>query len=322
MITLKLKRLSILFLISLLLILLLPSCRKTTGDNSHERTNSPEQTQQSADTGETSTYESIDPTANDTPSESSDNPDTETPYLPETKTLEEELAEAPAAEDPKYPFIKFYTIEKTLKLNTGETVQEIQFKIPLFTEDSEAAEKNNKIIMKIADNEFKTAQMYYNTIIQSKDARKSIRDKSTAFLSGYSIIYEVTFANDDIVDILLSGYEYTGGAHGMPWRKNLMLNPKEGGNMTLKDLYPDNLDSVLEIRNKAFEDMVKNSTDNEYFDSALDTIKKNTKDDGNYYLTEQGIVFYYPPYDLGPYARGYVEALVPYTDLPQTTYLN
>lgn len=323
MATRKLKKLLILLSVSLGLLLVLPSCANSDKNEFPEETNNPEQSQESSDTGETNTYEPTNtPEESSTSQPDSQSPGSGPPYPLETKTLAEELANAPVADDPKYPFIQYYTIEKTLKLDTGETVQELDFKIPQFKEDTQASRQNNEIIMKIAENEFKTAQMYYNTVIQSEEALKSIRDKSTAFVSGYSMIYEVTFANDRIADILISGYEYTGGAHGMPWRKNLVLNRIEGGKLTLKDLYPDSLDTVLEARNKAFEELIQNSGDNEFFKSALETVQKNTKDDGNYYLTEEGISFYYAPYELGPYSRGYVDVVVPYGSLPPSTYFN
>ena len=38
-------------------------------------------------------------------------------------------------------------------------------------------------------------------------------------------------------------------------------------------------------------------------------------DDGNIEYLEDGIIYFYPPYLMGPYAAGYIDIFIPYSEL-------
>ena len=52
-----------------------------------------------------------------------------------------------------------------------------------------------------------------------------------------------------------------------------------------------------------------------YWDDAVESVRETVDFDSPFYLTEDGLVIYYGPYNLAPYAAGFVEIVVPYEDL-------
>lgn len=45
------------------------------------------------------------------------------------------------------------------------------------------------------------------------------------------------------------------------------------------------------------------------------TVADDVSFESDFYLSEEGIVFYYPPYAIAPYSEGFPEAVVPYDAL-------
>ena len=48
---------------------------------------------------------------------------------------------------------------------------------------------------------------------------------------------------------------------------------------------------------------------------AIEIVKESVSLDSPFYLNEDGVVIYFGPYELAPYAAGFVEILVPYEEL-------
>ena len=52
-----------------------------------------------------------------------------------------------------------------------------------------------------------------------------------------------------------------------------------------------------------------------YWDGAIETVRETVNFESPFYLSEDGLVIYYGPYDLAAYAAGFVEIVVPYENL-------
>lgn len=110
-------------------------------------------------------------------------------------------------------------------------------------------------------------------------------------------------------------YGYLGGAHGMPgfWSDNYDLETKK--ELVLYDLInADDSTALKELGEKYFR------KDN--------TVKTDKLEDAGYFwdntgfyfsetftLTEDGLMFTYSPYEIGPYAIGMPSLTIPYTEL-------
>ena len=52
-----------------------------------------------------------------------------------------------------------------------------------------------------------------------------------------------------------------------------------------------------------------------YWDDAIEIVRESVSFDSPFYLNEDGVVIYFGPYELAPYAAGFVEIVVPYEEL-------
>jgi len=133
---------------------------------------------------------------------------------------------------------------------------------------------------------------------------------------GYS--YEATvkkvYANPYYVTFSINSYNYTGGAHGMPFTGYYTLDRKTGHLYTTGDLFPSNVQSKLrQIVNRNLSKTEVCQTGG-LFDKA--------EFGGNYplpekgvALTEKGVMFQYQAYEIAPYAAGEPSVVVPYAEV-------
>jgi hypothetical protein len=98
-------------------------------------------------------------------------------------------------------------------------------------------------------------------------------------------------------------YAYTGGAHGMGISRFMVFDTDLKARIQLKDLFIDGYDEILgdmlekkysEIR---FLDEEEPLTEAGLFDDHIHPTE-------NFQITEEGITFFYNPYELAPYAMG------------------
>ena len=178
--------------------------------------------------------------------------------------------------------------------------------IPILIGDSPAYESINKILDSIRED-------YMEEINSIAEAAKDYMNEEYFKPSSFGIFYSVPYNKNGIVCIVLDGYTYEGGAHGLPILKALTFDLAKGSLMKLSDLIVSNTEEFAELINEEFQRMY-NEAPEEYWEDAPSVVRANTLDIDslNYYFTEDSICVYYFPYDLGSYARGFVDIVIPY----------
>lgn len=109
-----------------------------------------------------------------------------------------------------------------------------------------------------------------------------------------------------------SGYEYTGGAHGMPFRQFGVYDRQTGTQLTLRDLISNTEEELKDIVSPYFRKPAEAGATFYGPDEVVQTVWDRTTFDSDFYLSDGGLVFYYTPYDLGPYAAGFLEVTIPF----------
>ena len=137
---------------------------------------------------------------------------------------------------------------------------------------------------------------------------------------------DISFANNQVVSIVSLGYSYTGGAHGNYGYDAHTYNLKTGADLSVVDLVrPDQLQAfyrrvstklLAQNRDLLFPETVKD----------IEGFLKQTKSTSteaqvaqfghltNWYLTNEGIIFFYNPYEIAPYAAGVQEIFMPFSE--------
>lgn len=144
-------------------------------------------------------------------------------------------------------------------------------------------------------------------------------DYSTASnWTGYS--YETQFSPErvDSTVLSLSGitWSYTGGVHPNNELFSLNYDAATGKLLTLEDLLTgeEAADALLQL---VIEQLAADAAglNANYQDIASEHFDFGSDLSNSYYLTQDGICFYFSTYEIAPYARGPVEIVIAYEDL-------
>ncbi|TAH69837.1 MAG: DUF4163 domain-containing protein [Anaerolineaceae bacterium] len=145
-----------------------------------------------------------------------------------------------------------------------------------------------------------------------EDARSLAKDEYF-ITSGYGLSYSVQYNMNGILCIVLDGYIYAGGAHGFPIKETFTFDLTTGDMMNLSDLISVDGETFAMMVIDGFQNMY-NEAPEEYWDDAPSIVANDAlnMENLNYYLTDDSICIFYFPYDLGSYARGFVDIVIPY----------
>ncbi len=189
---------------------------------------------------------------------------------------------------------------------------------------------NTKIVQYIqSDNLSPTAQV--ETFMRDcKRERLEVKGMSDPSLDqpkyAQTVEPDVIFANQNVVSLLSLNYSYTGGAHGNYGYDAQTFDLTTGRELGLEDLVkPEHLRefyqrvSVMLLKNNRdliFEEFAKDIQ--QFLDDRKPTTTQSQREQygrlKNWYLVEDGIVFFYNPYEIAPYAAGIQEVRISFTD--------
>ncbi|MBO4808764.1 MAG: DUF3298 domain-containing protein [Lachnospiraceae bacterium] len=132
----------------------------------------------------------------------------------------------------------------------------------------------------------------------------------------------VRIINDKYLAVDMGGCWFGGGAHGMPMRDQHLFDLENGEEKTLEDFYTmTNEDFKALVAYKTKEDFLKyENGESPYYAADADTVFNDAYeyaelDRGTVDFAEDGIYYYYPPYEMGPYAAGYIDIFITYEEL-------
>ncbi len=119
----------------------------------------------------------------------------------------------------------------------------------------------------------------------------------------------VAFSQNGIVSIIIDCEEFTGGAHGELKRKVKNLDLQKECEISFPDLF---CDDSYPTRINAYIEQEMTEKPNKYADLWKRPLVGGEQE---FYLTKNGVVVFYPPYELSYYSRGFVEFEIPYAEL-------
>ncbi len=133
----------------------------------------------------------------------------------------------------------------------------------------------------------------------------------------YMQTYTIPYASPELVSVALSIYEDSGGAHGMSTVQGVNILTKLNRPLKAGDIVaPAKLKEAT-----AFCRGVLGKIKSKYEDPATDSfmtddaIAANMKEDADWIISKDGAAVHYNPYDIGAYAEGAFDCLIPWADL-------
>ena len=209
--------------------------------------------------------------------------------------------------------------EKTYKLDDGKVYFEAKGTFPKIKSSSKAAKKINQELTKEKN------KWISNTKKEAADAKA---DFDFLLADGeipmpewtYSddITYEVTNNDGKYFSVLMSSYIFQGGAHGSPERVTMTFDAKTGEKLTAAKLLGTTKSKLnAKVRKLYLEKYDSQGEEREFYgegESGRDELKTALKQkdfNESFYVKDEKIVFYVYPYELGPYAAGFIEVSTP-----------
>ena len=120
----------------------------------------------------------------------------------------------------------------------------------------------------------------------------------------------VLFQDEKNLTLRLDAYSYTGGAHPNAVSTVTTFDIATGRSLTAVDFVND-LEALKQIAEQKFRDVqAEFFADGFEFDSGWPF-----KLADNIGLTEEGLLFCYIPYEVGPYALGFTEFVIPFNEI-------
>ena len=182
--------------------------------------------------------------------------------------------------------------------------------------EENASNQVNQIIEKNAIMEFSK---------NCKEARASIQDtigdiplgiEYQAWLPySYQLTDEVTLNHKDYVSFYYTDFKWFGGAHPDTTIEGFSYNMNTGKQISPSDvLVLDEVGVKTYIANEAAK--LYQTTPEIYFKEEIENLKKLDFEYG-FYLTNEGVVFFFNPYMIAPYATGVVRIDLKQTENPQ-----
>jgi predicted small lipoprotein YifL len=210
-------------------------------------------------------------------------------------------------------------VSEDIKADDGTVIVSIQYKplsisYPGNTEVEKTIQKDlDKVVadfLKAAKDYEEEAKTYYNEYLQSGGKAEDFSPYACSLNS------KVVRQDTGVISALFYSYAFTGGAHGSMVTFARNYDAKTGKVLTMKDLGEGvgtlAIDNVVK-----FVDAIQDHGDAFFFDKvkADDESVQSMLADGNFYLSQDGLVLIDGEYLLQPYAAGIAEFTTSYDDL-------
>lgn len=116
------------------------------------------------------------------------------------------------------------------------------------------------------------------------------------------------FRNDrHFISLAQKIYQYTGGAHGMNWITASTVNLETGRAYQLSELFLEGANFIERLSEVVRQEGAIRKLPLWNF--------KEIRPDSAFYLTDEGVVLFFQPYEIAPYSEGIVRFLIPYRDI-------
>ena len=157
----------------------------------------------------------------------------------------------------------------------------------------------------------------YNTLASSfiasyEEMHKKFPDETYGWEG--KITGNVEFKSDQIINIKLDHYTFTGGAHGYQGFRSLLFNAKTGKTIFSDQIFK-NEKEFKAFAEKAFREKYKIPAKSNINATGLMFENDKFQLPQNIFYTEEGLLLYYNSYEAASYADGPKEILFPYEEV-------
>ena len=179
----------------------------------------------------------------------------------------------------------------------------------LIGDSGEAFETSEKV-KQIRQQENAKQQLIDLLSLRYNDELAMVRN-GDVFAIDYKISLDFEGQRQNILSFVKEIYTFSGGAHGMYWTNYINIDSSTKSVIKLSTLFTD--ENMKKAENSLWDQYrfsYGENSDNDTF-----TVRKDFFVSESFYFTNDGIVFVYPPYALGPYAQGQMTLALNWSEL-------
>lgn len=155
---------------------------------------------------------------------------------------------------------------------------------------------------------------YQEQFFQDYEEMKNIRLNSAERISpqdvyAYDHTFEVTFLSNQLLSILEDTYLFSGGAQPEIKNEAHTFSLSTGKELNLSDLFSSSKNDI----DKWIKDIITKEirkAPNNYYPDAEKIIQDISLENFNFYISKNGIVVFFNPAEIAPYAGGIVKFLI------------
>ncbi|MCE7066744.1 DUF3298 and DUF4163 domain-containing protein [Dyadobacter sp. CY326] len=125
---------------------------------------------------------------------------------------------------------------------------------------------------------------------------------------------DTVFSTPKTLFYQLDHYAFTGGAHPNSFRSYHAFDLKTGGELQLKSFVSDSV-ALTNLVEKYFRQTEKIAPEINLEEEGYFLLNNQFAIPVSWVFTPKGILFYYNPYEIAPYARGAIQFTIPYAQL-------
>lgn len=169
-------------------------------------------------------------------------------------------------------------------------------------------------INKVLEKNYRDKLAYNQTDIGADEGW--IHDPSYSISTFTSQVGAIHYLDERYLCFQMDGYEYMGGAHGMPYREIFLFDLQTGERLGLEDILETSEEELKTLVSTYFKTLSEKTGFS--FSSPEDLEKEifETVDMASpFYLTREGLVFFRQPYDIAAYAAGFPEVTILFSEL-------
>ena len=119
--------------------------------------------------------------------------------------------------------------------------------------------------------------------------------------------YAVKYNKGNVLSLTTLEYVYTGGAHGSSGMHSYAFNVSNGRVYTLTDIFLPGTNFGERLEGLIKADIAANNKTYYHFEGL--------NDNQAFYLTEEGLVIYFQPYEIASWADGFIRFIIPYNKI-------
>lgn len=157
-------------------------------------------------------------------------------------------------------------------------------------------------------------EVFFNNYTESNEQIFKEHPDGGNFNWELSKFIHITNNDQYLLTYYILTYAFTGGAHGLETHDYYSIDLKKGKKIQLNDIImPGTESKLISLLTRKLKEIIGLSSDQKLteFGYFSDEVKPNE----NFYVTKNGIGFFYNHYELAPYSFGLTDIFLSYTEL-------